>query len=120
MFNTILVALDGTPEAATSLPLAAMLARARAAALLLVQVCADAHEDSPVQHAARDYLGTFAAGLAADGLRVETEIRCGDVAGGIVAAARQHEADLILLTTHGRHGLARAWYGSVTENVVAT
>jgi nucleotide-binding universal stress UspA family protein len=119
MFNKIVVALDGSPEAATSLPLAAMLARGRAASLLLVQVCEYYLPDSPAQTIANDYLTSFAAGLMADGLRVETEVRYGDVAEQIVAAARQHKADLVVLTTHGRHGLARAWYGSVTEDVVA-
>lgn len=120
MFHTILVALDGTPEAATSLPLAMTLARGGAATLLLVQVCDEARDGAPALAAARDYLATFAAGLAAEGLRVETEVRHGDAAGQLVAAARQRGADLILLTTHGRHGLARAWYGSVTAAVVAT
>lgn len=119
MFNKIMVALDGSPEAATSLPLAAMLARGRAASLLLVQICEDYHPDSPAQTIAKDYLGSFAAGLTADGLSVETEVRYGDVAEQLVAATKQHQADLVILTTHGRRGLARAWYGSVTEDVVA-
>lgn len=119
MFNRILVALDGTAEAALGLPLAATLAQGRVAQIILVQVSANYHEDSPPFTAARDYLAACAAGLAAHGLHVAVEVRYGDVAEQIVAAARQHEADVILLTTHGRHGVARAWYGSVAEAVVA-
>ncbi len=119
MFEKILVALDGTPEAAAGLPLAATLAHGHTAALVLVQVCADYHEDAPTRLAARDYLADRAADLTARGLRVATDVRYGDVAEQLVAAAAQHGADLILLTTHGRHGLARAWYGSATEDVVA-
>src|SRR4051812_30547203 len=119
MFNTILVALDGTPEAATGLPLAAVLAQGQEAGLILVQVCEDYHETSQAHIAAHDHLAACAAGLASYGLHVGIEVRYGDVAEQLVAATRQHGADLVLLTTHGRQGLARAWYGSVTEDVVA-
>jgi nucleotide-binding universal stress UspA family protein len=36
----------------------------------------------------------------------------------IVGQARSLDADLIVMTTHGRHGLNRALNGSVTEEVV--
>ena len=38
----------------------------------------------------------------------------------IVRAARSKRADLIVMGTHGRSGLARLFLGSVTERVVAT
>ena len=46
-------------------------------------------------------------------------MRYGDAAAQIVAAIPEHEADVVLLTAPGHHGLARAWFGSVTEGVVA-
>lgn len=36
----------------------------------------------------------------------------------IVRQARKLDADLVVMTTHGRHGLNRALNGSVTEDVI--
>ena len=36
----------------------------------------------------------------------------------VVAAAEAHRADLIVMATHGRRGLARLQAGSVTEQVL--
>jgi nucleotide-binding universal stress UspA family protein len=119
MFDTILIGLDGTPEAAASLPLAASLAQGRDTTLVLVQVCDGAAEDAPSRIAAHDYLSTFAAGLIVQGFDVVTEIGSGDPATALVAAAARYEADLIMLVTHGRQGLARVWHGSVTAAVIA-
>lgn len=38
----------------------------------------------------------------------------------IISYARQHDIDLIVLTTHGRTGLSHALMGSVAENIVRT
>jgi nucleotide-binding universal stress UspA family protein len=38
----------------------------------------------------------------------------------ILEAAREVRADLIVMGTHGRHGLVRTLLGSVTEKVVRT
>jgi universal stress protein A len=38
----------------------------------------------------------------------------------IIAYARKHQIDLIVLATHGRSGLAHVLMGSVTESVVRT
>ena len=42
----------------------------------------------------------------------------GDAVGQILDAARFHQADLIVMTTHGRSGLSRLVTGSVTEQVL--
>jgi nucleotide-binding universal stress UspA family protein len=39
---------------------------------------------------------------------------------GILAAAQQKDADLIIVGTHGRKGIARTFFGSVAEEVVRT
>lgn len=41
-----------------------------------------------------------------------------DPAAGIIAAAKEEEADLIVTATHGRHGIARVLLGSVAEGVL--
>ena len=37
----------------------------------------------------------------------------------IIAAAQSHGCDLILMSSHGRSGLAAFWYGSETRDVIA-
>ena len=56
--------------------------------------------------------------LEALGFKVMVEVRFGDPASEIVAAARQHGADLIALATHGRTGLRQLLMGSVAERVL--
>jgi len=50
---------------------------------------------------------------------VEVRVRTGHPAAEIVAAARATSADIIVMATHGRVGLQRAFAGSVTEHVIA-
>jgi nucleotide-binding universal stress UspA family protein len=52
------------------------------------------------------------------GIRVRAEIHFGVVAQMIVDAARRAKADLIVIATHGRTGLAHLVMGSVAERVV--
>ena len=54
------------------------------------------------------------------GLQVETCVRRGKPGTEIIVAAAEHHADLVIMTTHGRSGLARAFLGSVAQRVVAT
>jgi nucleotide-binding universal stress UspA family protein len=52
-------------------------------------------------------------------LEVEVAVSLGpDPARSIVEAAREHGADLIALTTHGRTGFRRLVLGSIAEGVV--
>lgn len=53
-----------------------------------------------------------------DGIRVRHEVRRGDPAGAITQVAAQEHCDLIVMTTHGRTGLARLLMGSVAEHVL--
>jgi nucleotide-binding universal stress UspA family protein len=52
------------------------------------------------------------------GLEVQALLRQGSAWREIDAAAKEAGADLIVMGTHGRHGLARALLGSVAEKVV--
>jgi len=51
---------------------------------------------------------------------VTTDILVGATARAIVDAARNHHADLIVMGTHGRLGIAHLLLGSVAERVVRT
>jgi nucleotide-binding universal stress UspA family protein len=52
------------------------------------------------------------------GLKVEEVIGHGDAAAEIVRVADEHEADLIVISSHGRTGLGRIIFGSTAEAVV--
>jgi nucleotide-binding universal stress UspA family protein len=59
----------------------------------------------------------MAADLQAAGLRAEADVRDGDPAAGLLAAA-DNKADLIVMGTHGRTGLERVLLGSVARNIL--
>lgn len=56
--------------------------------------------------------------LAGAGLDATAQVAEGDPATQIMAAAAESQADLVVLGTHGRTGLARLLLGSVARNVV--
>ncbi len=56
--------------------------------------------------------------LLADGLRVESEVEEGAPASLIVEVARRLSADLIVMGTSGRTGLAHVLLGSVAERTL--
>jgi nucleotide-binding universal stress UspA family protein len=67
---------------------------------------------------ALEYLAPLANDLRTRGIRVRTEVRRGEPVDEIVAGAREADADLIAMTTHGRSGLGRLLFGSVAEAVL--
>jgi nucleotide-binding universal stress UspA family protein len=115
--STILVPLDGTPEAAVALTPARTVAEATGAAVCLLTVIdADAPEGD---HAgSMSELEAVAAELRTHCPRVETAIRRGAPAAEIVVAAIKVGADLIVMSTHALTGPARALSGSVADVVV--
>ena len=58
-----------------------------------------------------------AARLRAAGRAATAEVRDGDTAAQIIAAATEHGADLVVVGSRGRTGLTRALLGSVARNV---
>jgi nucleotide-binding universal stress UspA family protein len=117
MFQRILVPIDGTPQASAALPAARTLARATGASVVLVRVSKSA---SAAERAAAEKATVAVRDeLAGSDLQVDTLMRSGDAAEEIVAATQAASADLIVMATHGRTGLRRAFAGSVTERVLA-
>lgn len=66
---------------------------------------------------AREQVGQMAADLPA-GVKHEIVVEIGEPADSIVAAEKSLEADLVVMATHGRRGLARIVLGSVVERVL--
>jgi len=133
-FRSIVVPLDGSRLAEHALPIAGAIARAARARVRLVSV----HElppsptdqesvrlyvaiESATRRSQRDYLRRAAAHLRrAYDIPVSTATRDGPVAEALTAWIDGSGADLVVMTTHGRGALGRAFVGSVADHVVRT
>jgi nucleotide-binding universal stress UspA family protein len=135
-YERIVVPLDGSDVAERALPHAETLTRALDLPLHLVRVVDTSAvnllgagfpvEQASVavmfdaitaeQDAAREHLETVARQLEGRVRRASVEVRAGFVVTELLAALRP--GDLMVLTTHGRSGIARLVFGSVAEGVV--
>lgn len=66
---------------------------------------------------AEAYLKSLADVLISEGFNASAHVRRGDPANIIVAIARQLQADVIVLATHGKSGMEAFWAGSVAHKV---
>ncbi len=132
MFPRIFVPLDGSPLAEGALDMVVLLARQMRAArsatnptvILFRAVDLALWLDIDLEQArtraaetAVAYLKEQAQHLCEEGLAVETVVRLGNPVDEILDQALINRADLIIMTTHGRTGLARWVLGSVAERV---
>jgi nucleotide-binding universal stress UspA family protein len=118
MFNRILVPLDGSPQSAAALPLARTIAHVSSGTVELVRVV-PSFSEATVRRDAHVYLSRIGEELAAGNVRVAVTVREGDPATEILAQAETAAADLIVMATHGRSGVARAVLGSVAQQVLS-
>lgn len=120
--STVLVPLDGSAFARRALPYGSSLARATGGKLLLIRALRALAAGDDGQGARRDKaaaeLRATAEGLRAQGLEVEERLRPEEAPAAIVAAAEEEHADLVVMATHGRGGLARLIFGSTTDRVL--
>jgi nucleotide-binding universal stress UspA family protein len=128
---SILVPLDGSTFGEHALPLAAGLARRAGATLHLAHVhqlippatvAGVAEMDSLDLHLRQDeqaYLADVTRRLHEKGpLQVQTALLEGEVAKALEAHAKRIEADLVVMSTHGRGAMGRFWLGSVADDLV--
>jgi len=128
MFETIVVATDGSESVSRAVSVALDLADRFDAAVHALSVVDTAEvESSPesVQSDLREALSTQAddalQAVAADTDQpVETAVREGRPADEITDYARAVDADVVATGTRGRHGENRFLLGSVAERVVRT
>jgi nucleotide-binding universal stress UspA family protein len=132
MYRSIVLPLDGSSFAEEALPLAARLAMGADTKLQLVHVIRPApdvdfktpEEDlawrTQVREAASSALGELAAKLRKGGVAAHAEVREGRTVEAILESAREHQADLVVLTTHGAGGFRRWWLGSVADALLRT
>jgi len=67
---------------------------------------------------AKEYLEKTAEQLKADGVAAGIEVAHGDVVHSIIDYAENTEVDLIIISTHGRTGVSRWVWGSVTDKIL--
>jgi nucleotide-binding universal stress UspA family protein len=130
MMKRILVPLDGSALAERALAVAAKLARASDGELILVQaLSATVEYGSPFvpdmvplavvadDREAQGYLTRLTELPMLSGLLVKTYILADVPALAILNAATKYQADMIVMTSHGRTGITRWVFGSVAEHV---
>ena len=139
MLDQLLVTLDGSAFGEHALPFAKSIAERSGASVNLSHVrCCDPPTDllqnTPFQYEGvsmeiydgkhaeeqRRYLGDRAMALQAElpGQEVSTTLLEGYVTEALERQAREIDAKLIIMTTHGRTGVSRAWLGSVADSLV--
>ncbi len=75
-------------------------------------------EMKQIQQEARNYLNKVAKGIRSEKVSVGIRVVIGNVAEEIIKAADEINVDLIAMSTHGRHGISRWAFGSVTDKVL--
>lgn len=126
--NKIMIALDGSESAEAALEPSLELARRFGAGLMLVRatVLSPAMwDDDPAIHtfeelrqAERAECERYLSGVATACSAVTVETLVVDDIAGLLECARRERFDLIVVSTRGRQGLARWWYGSVAEKLL--
>lgn len=128
----ILVPLDGSPLAEMALQPALDLATAVGAEVHLLRVTLPAHvmmETASMREVftqiaveerveAETYLQSKYMELPNDHLFFEVIMAKESVAESIISYVREHNIDLIVMSSHGRTGISRWMYGSVAEKVL--
>ena len=130
MYSAIVVPLDGSTFGDRALPMAVALARRSDATLDLVHVheppvrvsgapTPDARFEEEAERRQLTRTSELADLLAREsGLTVRATCLHGEVAATLETFVAERAADLVVMTTHGRGGLSRAWLGSVADALV--
>ncbi len=131
MYKRILAPLDGSEFSECLLPhLRAIALGCQVPAVVLLRVIEPLPPLAKVtqpwlrevaekeQAEAKDYLSKLAAELKNEGIAAETVVMIGQPDEEILNFAQRNEADLIIMSTHGRSGATRWLLGGVTDRVV--
>ncbi len=128
-FARILVAVDGSVTSEHALDVAIDLVRRLHAELSIVHVVDPGRATDPeggllaaevLENRRREGIAILSRILqhAAESVSATDFLREGNPAEEILATAQSWKADLIVVASHGRSGLARVFMGSVAEQVV--
>lgn len=132
-YQKILVPIDGSGWSQRAIPHAVDLARLHQAELVLLHVfvppapefvpelalAGQQDQFDKLRQQAKDYVASLVSELQTENVNVTGEVLEGfDVPGLIADFARQEHIDLIVMSTHGRSGIARLIFGSVAKGVI--
>jgi len=139
MYEKIVVPLDGSKVGEAALPyvedIVSKLSPEVETEVILLQVIAPAsiptvsgrtpditpyseQQLEETKKKAIDYLNQIGETLRSKGVTVTAKVAVGDASEQIVKAAEEIDANLIAMSTHGRSGLSRWAFGSVTDKVL--
>lgn len=139
MFSRVMVPLDGSKVGEAALPVIGQLMDKLApgiqAEVILIGVITllrhwvvVGEASAPVSYTEEelklikervaDYLTKTGESLKAKGINVRTIVSSGNAADEILKATEQNKVDLIAMSTHGRSGLRRMAFGSITDKVL--
>jgi nucleotide-binding universal stress UspA family protein len=131
-FRPILVPLDGSPLAEQALPLARRIAERAGSKLRLAlvhQIPTAALDPAAARlftslelatrKSERAYLRSLQTKLREEGVRLASAVTLsGSVGPALAQYVRELGIDLVVMATHGRGGVRRAWLGSVADHLV--
>jgi len=139
MFERVLVPLDGSKVGEAALPVIGQLVNKMAPGanveIILIGVITllrhwvvVGEASAPVSYTedelkiirdrVMDYLTKTGESLKNKGINVRTIVNTGNASDEIMKAARENKVDLIAMSTHGRSGLRRLAFGSITDKVL--
>jgi nucleotide-binding universal stress UspA family protein len=132
MYKKILVPLDGSKRAEKILPHVKDLAlhyESKVILLMAIQYfLAAAVEGSYIEFSEKDfsaqlekaesYLKSVMKTLSQKDIKTQTVVAMGPAAEKIIQTAEEKNVDLIAMTSHGRGGLTRVFYGSVASGLL--
>ena len=132
MYQKILVPLDGSKRAEKILPHVEELAAHTQATVTLLQIIAltgdivTAGVITPLpdkldsdKKQAESYLNGIKAGLQEKQIETRTRVAVsGPVVDAILQTAEEENVDLIAMSSHGRSGVSRVFYGSVAVGLL--
>jgi len=139
MYERILVPLDGSKVGEAALPYVEKLVsklspKVKVEVILLQVVSLLTHyvvageasvsvpytekEMEQIEKKAKDYLDEVGKDLKSKRVIVKIRVGTGNAAEAIIKAADEIDADLIAMSTHGRSGISRWAFGSVTDRVL--
>ena len=73
-----------------------------------------------IKRRSRTYLNKIADELKKRGVTVKTKVATGRAAEEIIRVAEETRSDMVAMSTHGRSGLSRLTFGSITDKVLRT
>jgi len=140
MYQTLLVPLDGSPRAESILPHVENLATRFKAKVIFIQVVEPPlqfvnpsfyettiqtdviHEHlmdfKRKQEDITAYLASIQDGFQKKGIDSRIIVELGPAVDTIISVAQREKVDLIAVASHGRTGMSRVFYGSVTAGIM--